>query len=89
MVRPLPGCQEMGKALKAEGIVAVLSESNLPNCKPQEILELCSANEIPVIFTGHDIPLQGAVDLIRQGALDFLDKPFPQSRLLDLLQRLN
>ena len=43
---------------------------------------------VPVVFTGHDLPLQGAVDLIRQGAMDFLDKPFPQSRLLDLLERL-
>ena len=89
VVRPLPGCQELAEALKGDGIVAVLSESVLPNCTPQEILELCSVNETPVIFTGHDLPLQGAVDLIRQGALDFLDKPFPQSRLLDLLQRLN
>jgi FixJ family two-component response regulator len=89
VVRPLPGCEELAEALKVDGIVAVLSESSLPNCTPQEILELCSVNEIPVIFTGHDLPLQGAVDLIRQGAQDFLDKPFPQSRLLDLLQGLN
>jgi FixJ family two-component response regulator len=40
------------------------------------------------VFTGHDLPLQGAVDLIRQGAIDFLDKPFPQFRLVDLLDRL-
>jgi FixJ family two-component response regulator len=44
---------------------------------------------MPVVFTGHDLPLQGAVDLIRQGAVDFLDKPFPQSRLLELLNRLS
>jgi two-component system response regulator FixJ len=67
----------------------VISESTLPECSPQDILELCSERALPVIFTGHDLPLQGAVDLIRQGAIDFLDKPFPQSRLLDLLERLS
>jgi two-component system response regulator FixJ len=85
----LSDCQELSEVIGKGGIVAVISESSLPNCAPQEMLELCSENDLPVVFTGHDLPLQGAVDLIRQGALDFLDKPFPQSRLLDLLQRLN
>lgn len=71
----------------ATGIAAVISEASLPNCTPTEILQLSSAHGLPVVFTGHDLPLQGAVDLIRQGAIDFLDKPFPQSRLLDLLDR--
>lgn len=88
-VRSLSGCRELDDAIGQEDILAVISESSLPGCKPQEILELCSENDIPVVFTGHELSLQGAVDLIRQGALDFLDKPFPQSRLLDLLQRLN
>jgi DNA-binding NtrC family response regulator len=71
----------------AVGIAAVISESSLPDCTPGEILELSSAHGLPVVFTGHDLPLQGAVDLIRQGAVDYLDKPFPQTRLLDLLER--
>ena len=66
----------------------VISESSLPICSPQEVLEYCFRHKLPVIFTGHDLPLQGAVDLIRRGATDFLDKPFPQSRLLDLLDGL-
>ena len=81
-------CEELLAALEAGGLTAVISESSLPDCAPQDILEQCSRRELPVVFTGHDLPLQGAVDLIRQGALDFLDKPFPQSRLLDLLDRL-
>lgn len=87
-VRSLSECRELDDAIGQGDILAVISESSLPGCKPQEILELCSENDIPVVFTGHELSLQGAVDLIRQGALDFLDKPFPQSRLLDLLQRL-
>lgn len=82
-------CEELTAAIEKGGIVAVVSESSLPCCGPQEILDICSRNGLPVVFTGHELSLQGAVDLIRQGALDFLDKPFPQSRLLDLLQRLD
>jgi len=71
------------------GITAVISESSLPDCTPLEILHLSTAQGLPVVFTGHDLPLQAAVDLIRQGAVDFLDKPFPQTRLLDLLERFS
>jgi DNA-binding NtrC family response regulator len=74
--------------IRDQSVVAVISESSLPDCTPQEVLERCSKYELPVVFTGHDLSLQGAVDLIRQGATDFLDKPFPQSRLLDLLDGL-
>jgi DNA-binding NtrC family response regulator len=87
-VNSLDDCDDLPVALEEQEAVAVISESILPNCTPQEILERCSRYSLPVIFTGHDLPLQGAVDLIRQGATDFLDKPFPQSRLLDLLDGL-
>jgi len=87
-VNCLDDCGDLPTALEENGVVAVISESSLPNCTPQEVLERCSRYNLPVIFTGHDLPLQGAVDLIRQGATDFLDKPFPQSRLLDLLDGL-
>lgn len=81
-------CGDLDAANKAGEITAVISESNLPDCTPEDILERCKNLGVPVVFTGHDLPLQGAVDLIRQGAVDFLDKPFPQSRLLDLLKGL-
>lgn len=80
--------QQSGSADVRGALTAVISESSLPKCAPGDILELSSSRGLPVVFTGHDLPLQGAVDLIRQGAVDFLDKPFPQSRLLDLLDRL-
>lgn len=81
-------CEELLKRMASDDVVAVISESSLPDCTPQEVLEHCQSFGVPVVFTGHDLPLQGAVDLIRQGAMDFLDKPFPQSRLLELLERL-
>jgi len=85
-------CRELAQRIDAAagqgGLTAVISESSVPGCSPGEILELCALHEVPLVFTGHNLPLQGAVDLIRQGAADFLDKPFPQGRLLDLLERL-
>lgn len=88
LVKSVDDCEELVNAVATDEIVAVISESSLPDCTPLDVLETCKSNDTPVIFTGHDLPLQGAVDLIRQGAMDFLDKPFPQSRLLDLLDRL-
>jgi len=88
-IRIAGSCEELGAAIEQGGLTAVISESTLPDCSAQDILELCSRRGLPVVFTGHDLPLQGAVDLIRQGAMDFLDKPFPQSRLVDLLERLS
>jgi DNA-binding NtrC family response regulator len=85
----LEQCTELPRALEQEGMIAVISESSLPDCTPQEILQQCNSRNIPVIFTGHDLSLQGAVDLIRQGASDFLDKPFPQGRLVDLLNDMS
>ena len=89
LVLQVSTCDELRVAIEQNGLTAAISESTLPDCAPEEILELCSSHDVPVVFTGHDLPLQGAVDLIRQGATDFLDKPFPQSRLLDLLDRLD
>ena len=88
LVRNASDCVNLDSVMASGEITALISESSLPDCTPEEILERCKKFGIPVVFTGHDLPLQGAVDLIRQGAVDFLDKPFPQSRLLDLLAGL-
>jgi DNA-binding NtrC family response regulator len=82
-------CTQMESTVDEHRIAAIISEASLPGCSPEQILEQCKARSIPVVFTGHDVPLQGAVDLIRAGALDYLDKPFAQGRLLDLLERLH
>lgn len=81
-------CGDVNKAMASGAVSAVISEARLPDCTPETILGRCKEIGVPVIFTGHDLSLQEAVDLIRQGALDFLDKPFPLSRLLDLLDSL-
>ncbi len=88
-VNSLDGCDGLSVAIADEDVVAVVSEASLPDCTPEDMLDVCKKSELPVIFTGHDMSLQGAVDLIRQGARDFLDKPFPQGGLIDLLNDLS
>jgi len=87
-VHCVESCKGLMAAVEQGGLTALVSEATVPDCSAQQVLELGDMQDLPVIFTGHDLPLQAAVDLIRQGAVDFLDKPFPQSRLLDLLDRL-
>lgn len=80
--------QPVAGLLDRPGIAAVISESALPDLEPGALLDACAKRGLPLIFTGHELPLQSAVDLIRMGASDYLEKPFLQSRLLDLLKSL-
>lgn len=66
----------------------LVAESNLPDMTAAELLDLCKAARVPVIFLGHRREIQHAVDLMRHGATDFLEKPFPQKRLLEVLEGL-
>ena len=87
-VRAVEDCPDLLTAIANDQPLAVISESSLPDCSPGQILERCRKRDLPVIFIGHDLELQGAVDLIRDGALDYLDKPFHQGRLVNLLEGL-
>ena len=87
-VDAVQGCDDIGLTHEHDEIAAVISESSLPGCAANDVLQVCCARGIPVIFTGHDLAVQAAVDLIQQGAADYLEKPFPQRRLLDLLSHL-
>lgn len=71
--------------LKTSRITAVISEARMPGCEPGELLDRCTKKSVPVVFIGHSLPAQAAVDLVRQGARDYLEKPFSRSRLLELL----
>lgn len=67
---------------------AVISESSLPGKAAFAVLEACKAAGVPIIYLGHRAETQGAVDLMRKGAFYFLEKPFPQKRLLEVLEEL-
>jgi DNA-binding NtrC family response regulator len=68
--------------------MAVVCEASLPDQSAASVLDTCRAHHVPVVFLGHQTEVQSAVDLVRMGAEDFLEKPFPQARLLNLLDSL-
>lgn len=68
--------------------LALISESALQDMTAMQVLKACKSKQIPAIFLGHKREIQDAVDLIHMGAKDFLEKPFPQDRLLRLLNSL-
>ena len=88
VVESSSGRDRLSQLLAKQEVTAVISEASVPGCAAAEILHSCSDKHVPVIFTGHDVSPQAAVDLMQKGALDFLEKPFSHNRLLDLLNRL-
>ena len=74
--------------LRLQAVSVVISEAALPFCEAKTILKICKKLDVPVIFTGSEVSAQHAVDLIKQGALDYLEKPFAHTRLIKLLNGL-
>ena len=67
----------------------VLTDLRLPDIDGLEILAACRAfdAELPVVLmTGHG-DVSTAVQAIKQGAYDFIEKPFARDRLVTLLGR--
>jgi two-component system C4-dicarboxylate transport response regulator DctD len=67
----------------------VLSDLRLPDMDGLQVLEHCRAfdAELPVVLmTGH-ADIDTAVAAIKQGAYDFIEKPFGRDRLITLVQR--
>lgn len=85
---PLESATGLDDALGRARPVALVSESSLPDCNATDVLDACTLAGVPVIFIGHDREIQGAVDLMRRGAVDYLQKPFPQHRFIEALNEL-
>lgn len=75
--------------LRSKHPATLICESELPDMEADDVLETGIQEGIPVIFLGHKREIQHAVDLIQMGARDFLEKPFPQERLLKTLSTLS
>jgi len=80
--------ESLGSSLHEGTPIAVVCESTLPDMTAVKVLDECRRYHVPVVFLGHQTQVQNAVDLVRMGARDFLEKPFPQDRLLSLLENL-
>lgn len=75
--------------LRSEKMIAVICEASLPGSDAAAVLGTCTEEHVPLIFTGHDLAAQAAVDLVRLGAADYLEKPFSRQRLLERLDQLS
>ena len=67
----------------------IISDIQMPNANGMELLSAITELDaaLPtILMTGHgDVPL--AVEAIQKGAYDFLEKPFPVQRLVDVVKR--
>ncbi len=67
----------------------VISDVKMPKMNGMEFLARLTAldKDLPVVLITAHGDVQMAVKAIRQGAYDFIEKPFEPERLLDVLQR--
>jgi two-component system, LuxR family, response regulator FixJ len=77
------------EALPLDGAGCVITDMRMPDMTGLELVRELNArgSRVPIIMiTGHgDIPL--AVEAMRSGVADFIEKPFGESRMLDALNR--
>jgi two-component system, LuxR family, response regulator FixJ len=84
---PCGSAEQFLKLFDPERKACVVMELRLPGMSGRELQDYLAANglDIPiVIVTAHgDVPI--AVQTLRAGAVDFIEKPAPQSRLLEAI----
>ena len=88
-VQALGDARGLAEALPADWPGVVVSDIRMPGLDGLQLLDQLHGRdaELPVLLiTGHgDVPL--AVQAMRAGAWDFLEKPFPSDTLLDSVRR--
>jgi two-component system response regulator FixJ len=81
--------QALLDALPLDGAGCVITDMRMPDMNGLELVRELNArgSRAPIIMiTGHgDIPL--AVEAMRAGVADFIEKPFGEARILDALSR--
>jgi two-component system C4-dicarboxylate transport response regulator DctD len=88
-VEALPEVGDLLQQISSNSFGVIVSDIRMPGMDGMSLLhrinELDSA--LPtVLMTGHgDVPM--AIQAIRAGAYDFMEKPFPVSRLIDIIKR--
>ncbi|MFV8836147.1 response regulator [Aquisalimonas sp.] len=81
--------EEFLKAAKADGPACVLLDLRMPGISGTEVQAMMQAERclIPVIFLSGDGDLRTAVRAVKEGAMDFLQKPdFEAGELIDLVR---
>jgi len=88
-VRTYPDAQTFLAALPQAEPGCVITDVRMPGMSGQELVKRLrtEASALPVVMiTGHgDIPM--AVEAMRDGVVDFIEKPFSEARILAALER--
>ncbi|RBL72068.1 sigma-54-dependent Fis family transcriptional regulator [Pseudomonas sp. MWU13-2625] len=81
--------EEALQAVEREAFSLVVSDVNMPGMDGHQLLALLRARQpqLPVLLMTAHGAVERAVDAMRQGAADYLVKPFEPKALLDLVSR--
>ena len=87
--RAVGSAEEALEAVSAEAFSLVVSDVNMPGMDGHQLLALLRARQpqLPVLLMTAHGAVERAVDAMRQGAADYLVKPFEPKALLELVAR--
>lgn len=87
--RAVSCAEEALQAVAAESFSLVISDVNMPGMDGHQLLALLRTRQpqLPVLLMTAHGAVERAVDAMRQGAADYLVKPFEPKALLDLVKR--
>src|SRR6185295_14078031 len=77
------------RAIDSEEVQAVVTDLYMPGPGGMEILEYCKKNhpQLPVVIITAYGTIESAVSALKQGAFDFITKPFDQTELLNVVNK--
>lgn len=77
------------EAMSSEDMDVVITDLYMPGPGGMEILEYCKKNhpQIPVVVITAYGTVESAVGALKNGAFDFITKPFDQTELLNVVQK--
>ncbi|WP_191833268.1 sigma-54-dependent transcriptional regulator [Pseudomonas fluorescens] len=87
--RALGSAEEALEAVAEEAFSLVVSDVNMPGMDGHQLLARLRANQpqLPVLLMTAHAAVERAVEAMRQGAVDYLVKPFEPRALLELVAR--
>ena len=83
------GQQMVEFLVEHKDVDAVLLDVNLPSISGLDLLKKCKANElkVPVIMISGHISTENAMEAMREGAYEYLTKPFEIQKLIDTVNK--
>lgn len=81
--------REAVEAIESEELDAIVTDLYMPGFGGMEILEFAKRNQsqVPVVMITAFGTVESAVNALKNGAFDFITKPFDQSELLEVIDK--